>query len=177
MPSNIHVQRFPETAAIAMLIAPTDRAWVVQVDHKDQAVFFRQVPNADTPEPVDGYPPGVRHVYVDAELPSVAIEDATVQPQDEAMTSPQEPIDWDVFPGLEGQWEGAKMGFWARLNVRSIVYWGETEHEAVRALVNGVAKLCTAGSLDHTGRPVMGNPRRRAVVFPRESIDSGAPKA
>jgi hypothetical protein len=165
-PQHVHVQRFPVTAALSQIVAPRNRSWVVQVGHDGEAVFFRRVPNPETPEPIGGYPDGVEHVYVDAELPSVAVSDASVQPQDEAIRSAElvAPIDFDVFQGPEGQWEGAKQGFWARLNVRSIIYWGETEHEAVRALVNGVAKLCTAGSLDHTGRPVMGNPRRRRMV-------------
>jgi hypothetical protein len=161
-PKHIHVQRFPETAALALLVTPHDRSWALQVDHHDEAVFFRRVPSAETPEPIDGYPDGTKHVYVDAELPSVDAADET--PSDLPVQSYPGPIDWTIVPGKEGAWEGARDGFFAMLNVRSVAYWGETEHEAVRDLVNDVARLCTAGSLDHTGRPVMGNPRRRRMV-------------
>jgi hypothetical protein len=129
-------------------------------------VFFRRVPT-ENPTPED--PDKVEYAYVDAELPSVGIGDLTAKSRDEAIRSAElhdggGPIDYDIFPGPEGDWEGAKMGWWARLNVRAILFWGETEHAAVRRMMNGIARLCTAGSLDHTGRPVLGNPRRRAAL-------------
>ena len=68
------------------------------------------------------------------------------------------PTDGCDVPSESGQ---AIPGFWARLNARDIACFGETEHLALKNLLNYVAELCTAGCLDHTGRPMPGHLKRR----------------
>ena len=58
-------------------------------------------------------------------------------------------------------------GFLAMLNCRNVGSWGVTEHEAIKNLLNYVAKLCVAGCLDHTGKPMVtrGSDRRYKAAF------------
>lgn len=177
---NIHIQRYSGSPAWQGSIAPEDRSWIVFIDKDGEATFWRRVPADRNPRSIDEDLSKIEHTYVDAELPSVLC-DGDAPPLPMPTHGPHDALDFTIIPNAREPFgdalsredhereaaahPDARIGFYAALNVRSIMCWGETEHEAVRGLLNYVARLCTAGSLDHTGQPVLGNPRRYKAVW------------
>lgn len=174
---NIHVQRYLHPGVgYQGTIEPEDRSWVVVVDKDGDATLWRRVQTS----PLDGK---VEHVYGDVELPSRTADHPLHPPSvlaPCAVDQGDNPFDFTVNPEREPKMDAIdpagharedelypdrRDGFIARLNCRSVGAWGETEHEAIRALMYYIIKLCTAGSLDHTGGPVVGNRRRYQAVF------------
>jgi hypothetical protein len=191
---NIHVKRFNDN--VRGVIEPDDRSWLLVVDADDTAVFYRRT----EAKIVRGK---ACHRYTDAELPTrggICAEDTEGCGDFEAAPMPPPaggsshfsnvgPLDFEVLAGAEEPCmdvlDGAgaareaelypdrKTGFYAKLNARAVMCWGETEHEAIRNLLNYVAQLCTAGCMDHTGMPVAGlNRRRYQAVFPGDTPDN-----
>lgn len=167
--NNIHVRRFPTSDShVQGLVEPEDKSWLVSIDDRDQATFWRQC-RVDEPQA----PPseGQQH-YVDAELPGrgrLCLEGVPVVHEALLISPAINPLDFTVRPAETsgvGR-ESDTPGFWAMLNVRDVACFGTTEHEAIQSLLNYVAQLCTAGCLDHTGRAMPGHSRRRYdAVFP-----------
>lgn len=148
---QIHVKRYNESKAVGYQgsIEPEDRSWVLFVRSDGEPSLFRRVEVSANP---DGS--NAEHLYVDVELPGVmadTVADAVVA----ALPDPSgpTPLDFTIT-----QQDGV---FWARLNCRAVACSGATEHEAIQALLNYVAKLCVAGCLDHTGRPMRWHSKRR----------------
>lgn len=170
---NVRISRFISPVnGCAGTIAPEDGAWVVVVDTAGDAVFLRRS------EVTDLNSGDTEALYVDVELPGVVATPEEVRagalPELPKLKEWPGPIDYTVEPAIEPMMDalspadhareqalGPRPGFMAMLNVRNVGAWGETEHEAVRALLNIVAQLCVAGSLDHTGRPMRATSRRR----------------
>lgn len=152
----IHVKRYQNPCGYQGSIEPEDRSWLVFVDDQGQATFWRRVEvkeaTADAP---------AEHAYCDAELPVLSASIGRMPEPAPMDTGEACALDYTVTQEADG--------FHATLNARSISGVGATEHEAVQRLLNYVAKLCTAGSLDHTGAPSNGNPRRHAYVWPNEA--------
>lgn len=176
---NIHVRRFvtPNTS-VQGLIEPEDKSWLVLIDDRGEATFWRQCP-ANPFEPHETGEPQ-REFYIDAELPGGRLRvDPVVEREPPAEGAPRS-LDFTVEPtetstlGPPPVDEGAasQVGYWARLNARQVACFGETEHLAVKNLLNYVAQLCTAGSLDHTGRPMPGHSRRRYEAVFGPSTDT-----
>ncbi len=181
--TNIHVKRYPDPKAIGweLTIEPEGRDWIVFVPHGDNpALFFRRV------EVLDEEGKTV-HAYADVELPGT-LPMQHLQPPC-SPPPPAEgrgPLDFEVVPYREPMGDAispadharererfpeAREGFLAKLNARAVGCWGETEHEAIRALLNHVVRLAVAGCLDHTGEPMKASSKRRyQAVF-------GAPDA
>ena len=158
---NVRISRYATPAAgFAGTVSPEDGSWIVFVATDGEALFYRRTEASD----LEG---GTRSTYVDVELPGLALPDTGRLPTPEQIGFPAHehpgPLDYEVAPGTDP--ESGRAGFYARLNARAIMAWGETEHAAIRALLNYVAHLCTAGCLDHTGRPMQSNPRRYRAVF------------
>jgi hypothetical protein len=175
----IHVKRYLTPNDWSGYIEPEDRAWIVFVHSNGEASFWRRVEvsvdDNETPVTTSG--------YIDVEIPRGVArtgDDDTkfagpVLPVPAPVVHPG-PIDYvtSFVPEQEAR-KGTpdypdslniKEHWVARLNCRSIACIGETEHDAVRNLMNYVAQLCTAGCMDHTGLPVPGvSPRRRAAVW------------
>ena len=141
---NIHIQRFKQSVGFAGQVEADDRSWIVFVDDNGEPSLWRRV-EITTGEGK------VEHAYADVEQ-VCAITTGLPEPEQSAESA----LDYEVTE-IEGVFE-------ARLNARHIVAIGATEHEAVARLINYVAQLCTAGSLDHTGRPAVSNSRRRRLV-------------
>lgn len=164
---NIHVKRYETPGLWAGQIEPEDRSWVLFIDSDNEATFWRK---CEIPEggAKSAEPGKVIHCYIDAELPrGVAREHSggfVPSEIERALPAPSQwpgPLDFTVTPNTEGP------GFWASLNARAVTCLGETEHEAIRNLLNYVAQLCVAGCLDHTGAPVPAvNQRRYRAVWP-----------
>lgn len=174
---NIHVKRL-NSPYIQGSIEPEDRSWIVVIEKNGEAVFYRRA-EAKLVH-------GKRcHVYVDAELPtrgSACAEDTDGcggfeiaeppkprDPRDPETGGKLGPLDFEVRQIPEEQPDGSLVteGWWATLSSRSVAAYGATEHDAIRALLNYVAQLCTAGCMDHTGAPVAGHNRRRyEAVWP-----------
>ena len=176
---NIRIQRFsPAVAGFDGTLEPDDRSWIVFVASDGGAVFYRR----QLVELLDG---SQKETYADVELPGLVLVDGQGVPPPVAFPEMEHPgpLDFTVVPAHEPMMDAvspadharerelhpnARAGFEARLNARSIAAWGATEHEAIRSLLNYVAQLCTAGALDHTGRPMHGHcARRYAAVFGR----------
>lgn len=162
---NIHVRRFSTAESWQGVIEPEDRTWVVLIDDKGEATFWRQC-KADAFE----LPPEVgtaREFYIDVELPggrllvddAVPVQEPPQPGQPRSLDFTLVPTDGSDVPVDEGK--GPLAGYWAHLNARHVSCFGETEHLAMRNLLNYVAELCTAGCLDHTGRPMPGHLQRR----------------
>ncbi len=180
----VHVQRFAGRSPWAGSVTPEDRSWTVFVDQSGEATFWRRVPADCAPRSIGEDLTKVEHAYVDAELPGVAFPEGGTPPvPHRVQVDHLGPLDYEVRPGREPFGDcldaaahaaeavahpEARDGYYATLNARAVSCWGETEHEAVRSLLNYVVELCVAGSLDHTGAPLLGNPRRRAAVFPAD---------
>lgn len=183
---NIHVKRYANPAAIGYqgAIEPEDRSWVVFVAADGEATLWRRVENV-TLDDTDGTK--IEHAYVDVELPGhmtpghplhsmgeppfPAFDPAADKPLDFTVTPMREPM-MDAIDGAghakeDEFYPNRRDGFIATLNCRNIGSWGPTEHDAVRGLLNYVAKLCVAGCLDHTGQPMThrGSNRRYKAVF------------
>ncbi len=162
--NNIHVRRFSTAEAFQGVIEPEDRSWVVLIDDRGEATFWRQCPAPEELGPDAG---ATQQFYIDAELPGGRLlVDEPVPVQEPPQPGEPRSLDFTLLPTTgedvptpEGQ--RAIPGFWARLNARHVCCFGETEHLAMRNLLNYVAELCTAGCLDHTGRPMPGHLRRR----------------
>lgn len=167
---NIHVKRYrPELKDWQGTISPEDGSWVVFIDADGEPFFYRRVES----ETSEGR---VEESYVDVEIPCAPLVEAPdALPPADLRTPEESPFDYEVVPS-----EGpglSSTGFFAKLNCRQVACYGETEHEAVRNLINYVAKLCTAGCLDHTGNPSHGNPRRYKYVFGKEPpLEASEPK-
>lgn len=176
---HIHVSRYVDPKAVGgweATVEPADRSWVVFVPTEGEALFYRAVDVALDNETPDAK---TETCYADVEMPfSMPMQHLQHLGAPPPPMSPKK-VDW---PGpidytVTDQWanpdcpEDVKadpsIRFTALLNCRSIVCAGATEHEAVRALMNYVAQLCTAGCLDHTGEPrlVRTNKRRYQAVF------------
>lgn len=157
---DIHVQRYAGSTWSGS-VTPENREWIVFVAANGEATFWRRV------EVIDEV--GKRtHVYIDAELTTRTTATGTMPAAPTMMSAAR--LDYTVVPGVDESLgpvgnETRPSGFFARLNHRQIGAFGTTEHEAIAGLLNYVAMLCTAGSLDHTGTPVLGNARRYAAVF------------
>jgi hypothetical protein len=165
--NNIHVRRFlTPYCNVQGLVEPEDKSWLVSIDDKDEATFWRQCPVDDWTLPTE------QHGYVDAELPGrgrLHLEGVPVVQEALSVAHESHPLDFTVTPSESCALtrESDPPGFWAMLNARDVACFGATEHEAIRALMNYVAQLCTAGCLDHTGRPMPAQARRRYdAVFP-----------
>ncbi len=161
---NIHVKRYGNIdCGYQGSIEPEDRAWIVFIDAKGEATFWRR---DSLCEADDGSP---QHHYVDVELlnPQMAMGEAVPPSGMPAGTEPM--LDYSVRQLDEGEASGpdSEMRFAAKLNCREIEALGTDEHDAVKRLLNYVAQLCVAGCLDHTGQPGTINPRRYAHVWPR----------
>lgn len=157
---NIQVKRYrPELKEWQGTISPEDGSWIVFVDGDGEPYFYRRVERYEEGEKTD-------EVYVDVEIPcGLPVPEGAGPTLPQALESLESrPIDYTVEPDEEG--------FTARLNVRNVACHGKTEHEAVRELLNYVAQLCTAGSLDHTGVPSHGNKRRYEYVYGKGSATS-----
>lgn len=184
--THIHVKRYasPESLGYQATIEPADRRWLVFVDKDGDATMWRRVSVTSYPgDPLGAERPAtsddegkptvdvdgkVEHFFVDVELPGTSIGPghplhpvAAALPMPEPAAAHPGPLDFEVTQQTETV-EGVPAGTWtAWLNCRSVGCTGATEHEAVRNLLNYVARLCTAGSLDHTGRPMIATSRRR----------------
>lgn len=172
----IHVSRYKSPNAFAGYIEPEDRAWIVFIDAKGLATFWRRT---ELHLKEDGLQR--EHGYIDVEIPGGVAEGEVPELVTPEPARYPGPIDYKTyfmeaqppFPAAEDGSHPASIGIeahWcAELNCRAIVCTGDTEHNAVKNLLNYVAQLCTAGSMDHTGRPVPGtNPRRFAAVWGSE---------
>jgi hypothetical protein len=171
----IHVKRYLTPNDWAGYIEPEDRTWIVFVHSNGEATFWRRtevsVDNNETPVTTSG--------YVDVEVPrGIAVGTGKPVLPAPVPTEWPGPIDYKTYfvPAQEARpapedgstpaSQGMKAYWAAELSCRDIVFIGDTEHEAVQCLVNEVARLCTAGCMDHTGLPVPGvSPRRRAAVW------------
>ncbi len=165
---NIRVNRYLSPGPYTGEISPDDGAWIVFVDVNGEATFWRRVEHLTIASD------GTEHVeqaYVDAEIPTHVHVNGVPSPAPGPAQHPGA-LDFEVY---RADGPGEDPGFFASLNCRSIACWGATEHEAIRGLLNYVAQLCTAGALDHTGKPAVINPRRYAVVWPPESPLSTPP--
>lgn len=177
---NIHISRYADPIAVGFqgTVSPEDRSWIVFVANDGEATLWRRtsphLPNPPSTGDTDT-------TYVDVELPTAStIKDGQFPqpvfegrlgagPLDFTLTPAKEPFG-DALTPADHQREAeahpeARSGFYATLNCRAISCWGETEHEAIRGLLNTVAQLCTAGSLDHTGAPMTGSKRRYEAVY------------
>lgn len=183
----IHVKRYNNPAAVGYQgsVEPDDRSWIVFIDNEGLATLWRRVESKSGAVYRDGKviePEKVDHSYVDVELPTAfdSLNNTTPMVPPHPPSSFPGPLDYTVEPGVECFGDAlspadhareraahpeAKHGFYAKLSHRAIMCWGETEHEAVRYLMNYVACLCTAGSMDHTGKPMAGNQRRSKAVW------------
>jgi hypothetical protein len=170
----IHVSRYKSPNTFAGYIEPEDRSWIVFVDAKGLATFWRRTEVQMKDE--DGI--HHEHGYIDVEIPGgIAEGEVPVLSAPEPAQYPG-PIDYKSyfmeaqppFPAAaDGSYpasNGIEAHWCAELNCRDIVCIGETEHAAIQNLMNYVAQLCTAGCMDHTGLPVPGvSPRRHAAVW------------
>jgi hypothetical protein len=159
---NIHVKRYQGKHDWAGWIEPEDNSWIVFIATDGQATFWRRTEMRTEDGRID-------HAYIDAEIPTglVSSDRELVAQGGEQQ---EDLIDYTVEPTDE---HGG--GFFAKLNVRAVWCFGATEHEAVKSLMNYVARLCVGGSLDHTGRRVEGtNERRYRAAWGSESLDSDA---
>lgn len=155
---DIHVNRYKSREhGFQGSIEPEDRSWIVFVDNAGQATFWREVEvdNPEAPEAIGG----VRHAYVDVEIPSLHVEGDALPNVGSASTPYPGPLDFTTHENEDGS-------FSAHLNVRDVAATAPTEREAIRDLLNYVAQLCTAGCLDHTGAPTVLNKRRYEHVWP-----------
>lgn len=177
---NIHVQRYANPASFGYqgTIQPEDRSWIVFVDKDGEPTLWRRVAISSSDTPDGGK---VDHAYVDVELPGFVPDGHPIQTMVEEkipqiVPTGDNPLDFTVQPAREPMMDAIdaaghakedelypnrRDGFIAWLNCRHVGAWGATEHDAIRALLNYVAKLCVAGSLDHTGRPMPYVSRRR----------------
>ena len=161
---NIHVKRYQTPGIWSGAIEPEDRSWIVFIATDGEASFWREC-EATT---LDGK---TEHAYIDAELPGghIAVDNGghDVPPlvSDGMLPRPQElnPLDFTVDSLCD---PGGVPVYMASLSHRQVSCEGQTEHEAIRNLLNYVAQLCTAGCLDHTGRAMRGpSTRRYRAVF------------
>jgi hypothetical protein len=200
---NIHVGRYktPGTGYQGW-IEPEDKSWLVFIDDKGLATFWRccETTNEEG-KTVRGYIDAELPISAGVKLPTENHDFQTKKPES---SKDLWPLDFEVTPmepGAEAEnWPGLRLdsvpvehvtdpqtgklvpvteapkkGFWATLNKRMIACFGETEHEAIRNLMNSVAQLCTAGCLDHTGNPAYGHHHRRYdAVFGGPGIPRGA---
>ena len=149
---NIHVKRYETPTVWAGSIEPEDRSWIVFIAADGASTFWRRA-NVDHKDIGDA-----EHGYVDAELPTGCCNNSGVPLETQSPLPVRNPLDFEVTT------QGSK--FFAILNARDIAGEGATEHEAIQNLLNYVAQLCVAGSLDHTGAAVIGrNQRRYQAVF------------
>ncbi len=155
-PNRIHVKRYSDTAhGWEATVEPEDRAWIVFVPLKGDAVFYRRVEITDE----DGQ---TTHAYADVELPgTLPLQHLQVPDSPPPAATYPYPIDYSVEPGRENIEGVERDGFYARLNCRQVMCFGVTEHEAVQSLMNYAVQLAVAGSLDHTGRPMKAASHRR----------------
>lgn len=176
--NNIHVRRFATSEAWQGLIEPEDRSWFVLIDDKGEATFWRQCPAPDELGPDVG---ATQQFYIDAELPGgrlfvdepIPVQEPPKPGEPRSLDFTLAPTNGEDVPTPEGQ--RASPGFWAHLNARQVSCFGETEHLAMKNLLNYVAELCTAGCLDHTGRPMPGHlARRYNAVFGDPTPESPA---
>jgi hypothetical protein len=154
-----------------MAIEPEDRSWIVFVPSEGDALFYRRFEFRDEEGKIE-------HAYADVELPgSFPLEKEPQAYMPAPVSTGQEPIDkewpgpidFHVEEGMEPCMDALSLadhareeelfpnrrkGYYAFLNCRSVVAWGETPHQAVQSLLNYAVKLAAAGSLDHTGRGV-----------------------
>lgn len=166
----IHVRRYhaPENIGYLGTVEPDDRSWVVFIRNDGEATLWRRVEVRSLDGKAD-------HAYLDVELPCATVEGHPLHPK--ALEPPPKawpgPIDYTVSQQTEDADGVPKGTFTAWLNARQIGCTGATEHEAIRNLMNYVAQLCVAGSMDHTGRPVPATNRRRyKAVWPDADLSA-----
>lgn len=168
----IHIRR-PVGSILRNIVTPADGSWMVLVDNTGEATFWRRTTAESSVE--DGK---VFDIFVDAELPTHVLDgcEASPIPPPLATLAPGA-LDFTVKQASECEPGEDAPRWWASLVNRAIAAHGKTEHEAVAALMNYVAQLCTAGSLDHTGEPVFGrNERRRRAVWGTNTLTPEATK-
>lgn len=169
---SIHVKRYLSGQGTGWqgCVEPEDRSWILFVHDNGTPVLYRRIEIVNGSK-VDGEPSKVEHVYVDAEFPCAPTVGSGAVPSEGASVAlPEAPfhrslgaLDYRIENVHD---EAGNPAFAAHLNCRSVAATGDTEHEAVKGLLNFVAELCTAGSLDHTGAPSHGNARRYHAVWP-----------
>lgn len=52
---NVHVRRYPQSHPYQGTVEPEDRSWIIFIDNKGHATFWRRAQLEVPPEPVDGY--------------------------------------------------------------------------------------------------------------------------
>lgn len=173
----------PDNGGIKGAIEPEDKSWVLLLDEEGTPYLWRRALDMSKyPNPTSSVEEGLHTMYYDVELPGAV----TVRHPLEVLASlpvpnlmVKDPLDYTIEPAKEPKMDAIdavghaeedrlypdrRDGFLAMLNCRSVGFWGETEHAAIKGLLNGVAVLCSKGYLDFTGRPMRVPSGRRALV-------------
>lgn len=161
-PISIHRYHSAQNIGFLGYVEPQSRRWIVFVDAKGEATLWRRKERSDL-DKTDGR--DAEYDYVDVELPTCRLATEDPPTIDGPELAGDNVLDYTVSPGTGPGEHDTRPGFNTWLNCRSVGCWGETEHEAVRALMNYVARLCTAGQMDQTGAPSHGNERRQQYAW------------
>jgi hypothetical protein len=156
---NIHVKRYNSCQHMGQgTISPEDDSWLVAIDGDGVPHFYRRVVFETSAGKTES-------TYADVEVTPTESSLLGAKPELKDELDFRIVVDGHAPDFSKPQAvlpDNSPDGYVAYLNSRRVGTVGDTPHEALRGLMNYVAKMCAAGVLDHTGEhvPVTGSSPR-----------------